>query len=244
MLAFCMGLTAIKYTFEGNLEMAVVMVLIACFMDGVDGSAARLLKSSSDFGAQLDSLADLMSFGVAPAIILYHWKLRFLGGAGWVVALVYASCTALRLARYNVESAGFSSDKTNPTPIKIKKNHYFHGIASPCAGILVLTPLISTFQILHKDFFNTFIICGYSLFISLMMVSRIPTLSTKVFKIEKNNIAFFMGVVAIITAAVFLMPWTFIPIMSVLYIISIPFTWFHYSKRPLFPRNQVEEVKE
>ena len=231
MLALCMGMTAIKYTFEGNLEMAVIMVLIACFMDGVDGSAARLLKSSSDFGAELDSLADLVSFGVTPAIIIYHWQLKLLGGLGWVIALIYASCTALRLARYNVESD--KNEQVNP-PTKIKKNKYFHGISSPCAAVLALTPLITTFQIFKSNIFHVFIICIYVVFISLMMVSRVPTISTKAFKIEKHNITCIMAILAIITSAVFLMPWIVIPILSILYIVSIPFTWFHYTRRPLF----------
>ncbi len=242
MLALCMGMTAIKYTFEGNLEMAVVMVLIACFMDGVDGSAARLLKSSSDFGAQLDSLADLVSFGVTPAIIIYHWKLSTLSVFGWVIALIYASCTALRLARYNVESAGFSSEKTNNVT-KIKKNTYFEGISSPCGAILVLTPLICTFHIVNKSSFNVFIICLYMLFIALMMVSRIPTISTKAFKIEKHNVTFIMAILAIFTAAIFLMPWTIIPIFSLLYLFSIPISWFHYTKKPN-AITVIDEIKE
>jgi CDP-diacylglycerol--serine O-phosphatidyltransferase len=238
-LALCMGMTAIKYTFEGNLEMAVVMVLIACFMDGVDGSAARLLKSSSDFGAQLDSLADLVSFGVTPAIIIYHWKLSTLNVFGWVITLIYASCTALRLARYNVESAGFSSDVSN----KIKKNKYFEGISSPCAAILALTPLIATFQILSKNSFHMIIICIYMLFISLMMVSRIPTISTRAFKIEKHNVTFIMAILAICTSAIFLMPWIIIPIFALIYLISIPFSWFHYTKKPAL-QNIVDETKD
>lgn len=243
MLALCMGMTAIKYTFEGNLEMAVIMVLIACFMDGVDGSAARLLKSSSEFGAQLDSLADLVSFGVTPAIIIYHWQLKFLGGLGWVIALIYASCTALRLARYNVESA---KNELSNTTQKVKKNKYFYGISSPCGAILALSPLITTFQIFTTNVFHVLMIALYIMCISLMMVSRIPTISTKAFKIEKHNITFIMAILAILTAAVFLMPWIVIPILAILYIVSIPFTWFHYTRGPLFKSTEevIKEIKD
>lgn len=226
-LALCMGMTAIKCAFENQFEMAVIMVLIACFMDGIDGPSARFLKSASDFGAQLDSLCDLVNFGVTPAIILYHWQLKELNGFGWVAVLIYTSCTALRLARYNVE------DMINNAK-SIKKPPYFNGISSPCAAILALTPLMSTFQVLENDFFNSFILSIFTLWIALMMVSRIPTISTKGFKIKRKNVPFIMAILAIVISAIFLMPWKTIPIFSVLYILSIPITWFHYVKRPLF----------
>lgn len=224
LLALCMGVTAIKYTFENNLEMATAMVLVACFLDGIDGSTARLLQSSSNFGAQLDSLCDLVNFGVAPAIIIYNWQLSDLSGLGWGIVLVYTSCTALRLARYNVESCA----------PKTKKQIYFHGIASPCAAVLAITPLISTFQILKTNYYSSLTLGVFILFISLMMVSRVPTLSTKAFSIQKRDMPFVVALLTIITAALFLMPWKVIPILSGLYILSIPFTWFHYTKKPLF----------
>lgn len=217
-----MGMTAIKYTFEGNLEMATIMVLLACFMDGIDGSAARLLKSSSALGAQLDSLADLVNFGVTPAIIIFHWQLIALGWLGWCIVLIYTICTALRLARYNVESTVENS---------IKSTKFFTGVASPCAAILVLTPLISTFKILQNYRFNIAIICFYMIFISLMMVSRIPTISTKSFKIEKHNITFIIAILAIVVSAIFSMPWIIIPMIGCVYIMSIPFSWFYYREK-------------
>jgi len=213
-LALCMGITAIKYTFERNFEMAVIMVIVACIMDGLDGPSARFLKSASDFGAQLDSLCDLVNFGVAPAIIIYNWALYKIGGVGWIIVLIYTSCTALRLARYNAESVSQQG--------KIKHNIYFHGISSPCAAILALSPLISTFKLCKEELINIFVLGCFIIFIALMMVSRIPTIST-----------FVMGVFAILVASIFLMPWQLIPILSIIYIISIPFTWYHYKKRPL-----------
>lgn len=224
-LALCMGVTAIKYTFEKNFEMAVIMVLIACIMDGLDGPSARFLKSASDFGAQLDSLCDMVNFGVAPAIILYNWILYKIGGLGWGIILIYVSCTALRLARYNVESTLQQG--------KMKPNTYFRGISSPCAAILVLSPLISTFQLCRVESINGFALGGFILFIAFMMVSRIPTISTKGFVIKKRDIPFIMAIFAIFIALIFLMPWHIIPILSMIYILSIPFTWYHYMKRPL-----------
>ena len=225
-LALCMGITSIKYTFEGNFEMAIIMVLVACVMDGLDGPSARFLKSSSDFGAQLDSLCDLVNFGVAPAIIIYNWGLYKIGGLGWIIVLIYASCTALRLARYNVENAVQQG--------KIKHNTYFYGISSPCAAILALSPLISTFQLLKVESLHPFIIGCFILFIGLMMVSRIPTISTKGLSIKRRNIPFVMSLFAIFIASIFLMPWKIIPLLSIMYIISIPLTWYHYKRKPLF----------
>jgi CDP-diacylglycerol--serine O-phosphatidyltransferase len=236
-LALCMGITAIKYTFENNFEMAVIMVLVACVMDGLDGPSARFLKSASDFGAQLDSLCDLVNFGVAPAIIIYNWELYKIRGLGWVIVLIYASCTALRLARYNVEIDNTLQGKNK------QNNTYFHGISSPCAAILALSPLISTFQLFQVESFNLFILGCFILFIALMMVSRIPTISTKAFAIKKRDIPFVMALFAILIASIFLMPWTLIPVLSIIYMISIPCTWYYYKKKPLckIPSNNTQE---
>ncbi len=221
--ALCMGLTGIKYVFENNFEMAVIMVLIACVMDGIDGPSARFLKSSSDFGAQLDSLCDLVNFGVVPAIIIYKWRLYEIGGLGWAISLIYASCTALRLARYNIESTAPGN----------KVHSYFYGISSPCAAILALSPLMLTFQVFDINFFP--IIIGlYIVFIALMMVSRIPTISTKGFQVKKRDIPFIIALGAIVVAGTLLMPWKVIPMLSIIYIFSIPLSWYHFKKKSLF----------
>ncbi len=231
-----MGLTAIKYTFESNFEMAVIMVLIASVLDGIDGPSARLLKSSSNFGAQLDSLCDLVNFGVAPAIVIYNWKLYQLGVLGWCIILIYVSCTALRLARYNVESL------TQAVLGKLKNNSYFHGISSPCGGILILSPLISTFQLVREEIFNSYVLACFILFIALMMVSRIPTISTKGLSIKKGDIPFIMALFAIVVALIFFMPWKMIPILSVIYLLSIPCTFYYYKRKILF-RHMEDIVK-
>ena len=231
LLALCMGITAIKYTINSNIEMAVVMILIACFMDCMDGSAARLLKSASDFGAQLDSLSDLVSFGVAPALMVYYWSLHEIGNIGWIITLIYVSCTALRLARYNVESAGFDSsakhEKIEHNTIQ-KKNRYFQGIASPPAAVLTLTPVMTTFELMRSYHYDVCFIAVYTVFISLAMVSKVPTLSTKGLKIDQQNIIFVIGIAVMLSIFILLMPWVIIPILTLLYIFSIPCTWLYY----------------
>jgi CDP-diacylglycerol--serine O-phosphatidyltransferase len=218
LLSLCLGMTSIRYALDEKFEMAITMVMTAAFLDGIDGSAARLLKSSSNLGAQLDSLADLVNFGVAPAFLIYFWQMQSLGGLGWAIVLIYTSCTALRLARYNAE-------------VHDVTNQYFQGISSPCGALLVLAPLISTFELVPEDSYGITELSLYIIFIALMMVSRIPTLSSKAFKIERTQVTFVIALASLLLTSIFLLPWTIIPIIALLYLGSIPFSWFYYRGR-------------
>ncbi len=224
LLALCLGITSINYTFQGKFELSIIMILVAALMDGLDGSAARLLKSSSEFGAQLDSLADLVSFGVAPALLLYQWQLSSLGTLGWFIILIYSSCIAIRLARYNVE-AYLAKDKN-------KNLNYFYGLSSPCAALLVLSPLVATFQLL-ESFYLPKLLALYLLIISLLAVSRIPTFSTKSFKISKEQITLILALFVIIITGLLLMPWIILPIFALLYFLSLPLSWFIYREKKI-----------
>ena len=141
----CIGLSSIKFAFDGNFELAIIAVIVAGIIDGLDGRIARLIKATSKVGKELDSLTDVISFGVAPAFIMYFWSLVEIGRLGWLVALIYVVCVALRLARFNVSSSEEPSWKDN----------FFVGIPSPAGGILVLMPLIyslSEFQIFNPNY--------------------------------------------------------------------------------------------
>jgi len=145
LVGVCIGLTSIKFAFDGRFELSVIAVLIAAIIDGLDGRIARLIKGTSQVGKELDSLTDVISFGVAPAFIMYFWQLNTLGRVGWLICLVYVICVALRLARFNVNS------ETQPS----WKDNFFEGVPSPAGGILVLMPLIyskSEIQFLNVDF--------------------------------------------------------------------------------------------
>ena len=132
LIGVCIGLTSIRFALDEKFEFAIVAIILAAVIDGLDGRIARLIKGTSKVGKELDSLTDMISFGVAPAFIMYFWKLNTLGRFGWLVCLIYVICVALRLARFNVNSNQDPSWKDN----------FFEGVPSPAGGILVLTPLI------------------------------------------------------------------------------------------------------
>ena len=126
LVGVCIGLTSIKFAFDGRFELSVIAVLIAAIIDGLDGRIARLIKGTSKVGKELDSLTDMISFGVAPAFIMYFWKLNELGRLGWLICLIYVICVALRLARFNVNTGQEPSWRDN----------FFEGVPSPAGGIL------------------------------------------------------------------------------------------------------------
>ena len=136
LVGVCIGLTSIKFAFDGRFELSVIAVLIAAIIDGLDGRIARLIKVTSKVGKELDSLTDVISFGVAPAFIMYFWALDNIGRFGWLISLIYVVCVALRLARFNVSTGGEPSWRDN----------FFEGIPSPAGGVLVLMPLIYSFS--------------------------------------------------------------------------------------------------
>ena len=132
LVGVCIGLSSIKFAFDNKFEIAIIAIIAAAIIDGLDGRIARLLKGTSKVGKELDSLTDVISFGVAPAFIMYFWSLNTLGRVGWLICLAYVVCVALRLARFNVNS------ETEPS----WKDNFFEGIPSPAGGVLVLTPLV------------------------------------------------------------------------------------------------------
>src|ERR1700719_1209270 len=169
LLALCAGLTAIRMAFENRYVLALAAIVFAAMLDGIDGRVARMLKGTSRFGAELDSLADFVNFGVAPALILYFWRLHELKSAGWIAALVFAICAALRLARFNV----MIEDPNRPA----WAGNYFVGVPAPAGAITVLLPIYMQFLgVPHSDFVAlvTFL---YTLAIAFLMVSRLPVFS-------------------------------------------------------------------
>ena len=132
LIGVCIGLTSIRFALDGRFELAIIAIMFAALIDGLDGRIARLIKGTSKVGKELDSLTDVISFGVAPAFIMYFWTLSSLGKIGWLISLIYVVCVALRLARFNISTGSEVSWKDN----------FFQGVPSPAGGILVLTPLI------------------------------------------------------------------------------------------------------
>nr|USU34119.1 phosphatidylcholine/phosphatidylserine synthase [Methylobacterium sp. OTU13CASTA1] len=171
LMALCLGLTAIRLAFEGKFEPAVIAIVAAAFLDGIDGRVARMLKGTSRFGAELDSLADFVNFGCAPALILYGFALKELKSLGWIVALVFAIAMALRLARFNA----MLDDPNRPA----WKKDFFVGMPAPAGALTVLLPLYLHFLGLPLERWAAPVVLGYMLCIALLVVSTVPTFSGK-----------------------------------------------------------------
>ena len=188
LVGVCIGLTSIKFAFDGRFELSVIAVLIAAIIDGLDGRIARLIKATSKVGKELDSLTDVISFGVAPAFIMYFWALDNIGRFGWLISLIYVVCVALRLARFNVSTGGEPSWRDN----------FFEGIPSPAGGVLVLMPLIYSFSEVQFITINKNIIVP-SLFIviSVLLISKIPTYSFKRIVVPRSTSIFLLSLIHI-----------------------------------------------
>jgi len=185
LIGVCIGLSAVKFALDGKFALAVIAIIFAGLMDALDGRIARLIKGTSKMGKELDSLADVISFGVAPAFIMYFWNLQYLDKLGWLLCLIYVVCVALRLARFNVNSNEESSWRDN----------FFEGVPAPAGGIIVLMPLILNFSGLTKVNFNfdyNLIVPLFFVTISFLLISRIPTYSFKRIVIPRNMTVFLL----------------------------------------------------
>ena len=181
LIGVCIGLTSIRFALDGRFEFAIIAIIFAALIDGLDGRIARLIKGTSKVGKELDSLTDMISFGVAPAFIMYFWKLNTLERFGWLLCLIYVICVALRLARFNINSNQEPSWKDN----------FFEGIPSPAGGILVLMPLIYSFS--EIQFFNPnykMVVPMLFIVISILLISKIPTYSFKKIVIPRSMAKF------------------------------------------------------
>ena len=218
--AICAGLTAIRFGYEGNFEMAVRLVLAACVLDGLDGRLARLLNQSTAVGAELDSLADFVNFGVAPVLILHSWALQDFRSAGWIAVLFYAICCVLRLARFNVSGR--------------LENHngaveFFVGVPSPAGAILVLLPMVISFSVSDLPLTPPAIVALHICLIGLLMISRIPTYSFKNIAIDRANAKFFLLSAAILAVALLTYLWATLSFLTLAYVGCL--VWAYRSSR-------------
>ena len=225
LLGLCAGLTAVRLALMGRWELAVAAIAVAMVMDALDGRIARLMGTTSEFGAQLDSLADVISFGVAPALIIYLWALSGTGGIGWAVALVFAVSCALRLARFNV---GTGTAKAFPW-----SDRFFTGVPAPAGAGLALLPMVLSFEldgsILGSAWFNGIMLAG----VAGLMVSTLPTFSAKRVKIPRSYVGLALIGVGALTAFLVSTPWITLGIMGLGYLASIPVAIFSYRRLQL-----------
>jgi len=235
LLALCAGLTAIRLAAEGTFEWAVYAIVSAAVLDGVDGRVARLLKGTSRFGAELDSLADFVNFGVAPGVTLYFWGLHEAKAAGWIAAMVFAIAAGLRLARFNV-----AIDDPNRPPWSA---NFFVGMPAPAGAITVLLPVYVHFLGMPALAFLVPVTLVYTLAIALLMVSRLPVYSGK--KVGKRVppdlvLPVFIGVV-VFFALLIAYPWAVLTIGTGVYLVCLPFGWLShrgYMRREPKPQGQ------
>jgi CDP-diacylglycerol---serine O-phosphatidyltransferase len=217
LLALCSGVTAIRLAIEGRYELAVGAIIISIVLDAVDGRLARFLKGTSRFGAELDSLADFVNFGVAPAIIIYLWSLNDLKTKGWVIALVLAMCCALRLARFNVALDGVNKPAWSGS--------FFSGAPAPAGAGLALAPMYLGFlgHISDGHPYAPFI-APYIVLVSILMVSRVPTFSGKTMgpRVRRDLVLPILGCAALVIVCLISFPWETLSIMALFYILMIP----------------------
>jgi len=223
LIGVCIGLTSIKFAIDGKFAIAVIAVLFAGLMDALDGRIARLIKGTSKMGKELDSLGDVISFGVAPALIMYFWNLQYLDKLGWFVCLTYVVCVALRLARFNINSEEEPSWKDN----------FFEGMPSPAGGIIVLMPLIISFSELEEFLFKInydLIVPIFFIIVSIFLISTIPTYSFKRIVIPRSMTKFVLFGMVLFFGALLVYTFKILTVSIFIYLCLIPLSYFHYKK--------------
>ena len=235
-LALCAGLTSIRYALDGRFELAVALVVVAGVLDGLDGRSARLLKISSKLGAQLDSLADFLSFGVAPAMLVYLWSLKAVPAFGWALALLFATCCAMRLARFNTE--------LEETDRPVWMSRFFTGMPAPAAAGCAMIPMLIAFAF-DAQWPRAWPLNAVMLIaIAYLMVSRIPTFSIKtvLVRVRPEWVLPTLIGVGLLVAALSSAPWHTLLAVGVMYLASLPVGW--WSAYQLRRRDEAERVAE
>ena len=218
----CLGISSIKFSIDGNFNLAVTLILLAAIVDALDGRVARLIKGTSEFGKELDSLTDFVSFGIAPVLILYFWELNTYGKLGWAIALIYSVCCVIRLARFNLTKSDIQQDW---------KNNFFEGIPSPAGGLLILMPLIYELSDLNFNFDIKNFTPIITIVIALLLVSKIPTPSLKKISISPKITVFLLLSITVVFIALLFYTFETLLIFCLIYVLSIPLSILIYKKQ-------------
>ena len=233
LIGVCIGLTSIRFALDGRFELAIIAIMFAALIDGLDGRIARLIRGTSKVGKELDSLTDMISFGVAPAFIMYFWKLNTLGRFGWLLCLIYVICVALRLARFNINTDQAPSWKDN----------FFEGVPSPAGGILVLTPLIfsmTSFEFIQINY--NIVVPTFFIITSLLLISKFPSYSFKKIVIQRRTTIFLLFGIVLFFGLLLVYPFNVISISAIIYLGMLPLSFFHYQK--LKKQNEDQNFKD
>ena len=240
-IGVCIGLSSIKFALDQNYGLSIIALLISGILDTLDGRIARLIKGTSKVGKELDSLTDVVSFGVAPAFIMYFWTLNELGKLGWLIVLIYVVCCALRLARFNITT--YSDDF-------LWKQNFFEGVPSPGGAGLVILPLILyKSEIYYFDQYKLLIVSTVFIITSILLISKIPTYSFKRISIPRSTTIFLLFGIGLYFGLVFVYTFEVLFFTGVIYICTIPISYFHFrrlnSKEKILKQNQdIEETED
>ena len=232
LIGVCIGLSSIKFALDEKFELSIVAIIFAALIDGLDGRIARLIKGTSKVGKELDSLTDVISFGVAPSFIMYFWSLNNLGKFGWLLCLIYVVCVALRLARFNVSSNEEPSWRDN----------FFEGVPSPAGGILVLMPLI--FSLSGFDFLiisYNILVPVFFISVSFLLISKFPTYSLKKIIIPRSMTVFLLFGIVLFFGLLLIYPFKVIFLSGFIYLSLIPISFLHYRK--INKQKNIKQVK-
>jgi CDP-diacylglycerol--serine O-phosphatidyltransferase len=221
LLALCAGMTAIRFGLEEHYRQAVIAIIVAGIFDGIDGRIARLLKGTSEFGAELDSLSDFVSFGVAPGLLMYLWTLQSLSSLGWVVALLFAVCCALRLARFNTQIGA---------DLPPYAYNFFTGVPAPAGAGLAIIPMLLNFEFGWSGFRSAWFGALVLAATAALMVSRVPTFSMKRFHVPREWVMPMLLVIGGLAALATTEPWATLLLIGVIYIGSIPLSIRAYTR--------------
>ena len=232
LVGVCLGISSIKFSLDLNFKMAVIFIILASILDALDGRIARLIKGTTDFGKELDSLTDFVSFGIAPAFIIYFWELNNYGKLGWAVTLIYSVCCVLRLARFNLTK--YENNES-------WKHNYFEGVPSPIGALLILSPLILELSEIGNIIYIPYFVPVFTLSIAVLLISKVPTYSFKNIKIRPGLTIFILFVIGV--SFVTLMFFTFETLIafSLLYLLSIPLACFTYYKNKKLNKSEILE---
>jgi len=220
-IGVCLGISSIKFSLDQNYSLAVIFLVFASLLDALDGRIARLIKGTSEFGKELDSLTDFVSFGIAPAFILYFWELKNYGKIGWAITLIFSVCCVLRLARFNLTKIS--------EEVEWKLN-YFEGVPSPAGAGLILLPLIYELSEFNLNIDIKSVTPYLVVVVALLLISKIPTFSLKKIKISSGLTIFLLFGITIIVVSVVYFTFEALLIVGIIYLISIPISYFLYKK--------------
>ena len=228
----CLGLSSIKFAIDLNYSIAVIAIGFAAILDTLDGRVARLIKGTSKVGKELDSLTDVISFGVAPAFIMYFWHLNQIEKIGWLLCLMYVVCVALRLARFNITSNINHEWKDN----------FFEGVPAPAGAILLLMPLIFEKSNIFSIIDNTYIVSTMFIIVPLLMISKIPTYSFKKIVIPRKSTVFLLFGIGIFIGLLIIYTFKTVFISGLIYILLIPVSIIHYNN--IKSKNDLADIND